>query len=144
MKHIEESKKSSNQWRKKNPHYQKEWAKQNPGKVKAYQKRYYVKNTAKRHENVKQWRRKNPGTVQKYYLTYRRENKERINRLWRSRYNVRYRNDTNFKLSKNLRNRVAKLLFGKNKSLSTLKILGVKSAEQVRAHIEKQFKVGMT
>ena len=60
------------------------------------------------------------------------------------RYYDRYRNDQQFKLSKNLRNRINKILLGINKSSDTLSLLGVKSVNEIKEYIELKFEKGMS
>lgn len=55
----------------------------------------------------------------------------------------RLANDSQFKISKNLRTRINNALNGKIKSASTLELLGC-SIEFLKIHLEKQFKYGMS
>lgn len=57
---------------------------------------------------------------------------------------MRYRSDMNFKIAKNLRNRMNKVIQGINKSESTLALLGVKTVGEVRRYLEAQFSEGMS
>ena len=54
----------------------------------------------------------------------------------------RRKNNINFKLAHNLRNRILKVLKGINKSKSTIKLLDC-SIEKLKKHLEKQFTKGM-
>ena len=59
--------------------------------------------------------------------------------------NRKRKTDPYFKLLDNLRNRIYCVLKGKiKKSTRTLTLLGVKNISQVKLHLEKQFKNGMT
>ena len=93
---------------------------------------------------MRKWREKNPEKLREYQAEYRKKNRDRINNLYNERYSVRYRKDPNFKIAKNLRNRMNKVLNGINKSASTLELLGVGSVSEFRDYIESLFQEGMT
>lgn len=142
--------------------YNKVWVKDHPD-VKNVKKKWREKNRLKMRiydrEWKRRWRKENPGLnaikqaewgknnpekIQEYRIRYRNKNRENINKLWNKRFKERYKNDPNFKIAKNLRNRMNKIFKGISKSSNTLELLGVKSVEEAKMHIEKQFKPGMT
>ena len=141
---IEKTRKTSREWQRKNPDYSKRWRKENPQKIKEYQKKHYYKNKQKRKENSSNWAKKNKVRLRTWKKEYRIKNKEKINNNWNIRYKEFYRNNPNFKLRKNLRNRVRKALLGISCSSKTLELLGVHSIEEIKKYIELQFKTGMT
>lgn len=64
-------------------------------------------------------------------------------KLYRRQYQKRKRElDIKFKITQNLRTRLNKVLKGKNKSQSTIKLLGC-SIEFLKKHLESKFKSGM-
>ena len=83
--------------------------------------------TKKFHEN-------NPNKLSEYNKKYR----ERYNK-WK---NNKYKNNLNFKLQKLLRDRLYHALASNVKSQHTMELLGC-STEQLKVHIESQFKDGM-
>jgi len=96
---------------------------QNPNRKEQNQKRYekFIQN--------------NPNKLSEYNKKYRvRYNK------WR---NSRYKNDVNFKLQKALRDRFYHAIASNVKSQHTMELLGC-STEQLKVHIESQFKDGMS
>lgn len=81
---------------------------------------------------------------------FRKNNPERIKsnrRKWRNTrnaYEIRRRNrDSGYRLLVNLRNRMSKVLRGKNKSDKTITLLGC-SIDDFRIYLETKFDVGMT
>lgn len=69
---------------------------------------------------------------------YFQEHKDEI----KKRRRERYASDMSFRLSCNLRNRLGKMIRGKSKNGSAVKDLGC-SIEELKIHLEKQFKSGM-
>lgn len=55
----------------------------------------------------------------------------------------RYKNDSSFRLKYSISNRIRKVLNSNSKSAKTLDLLGC-SVEELKTHLEKQFKEGMT
>ena len=100
--------------------YRKDYYLKNTGRIKEYHKEYWLKNK----EYLKKWRIKNI---------------ERI-RNWE---NSKYQTNVNFKLRKNCRNRIRKVLKGISKSASTMELIGC-TIEELRKHIESKFEPWMT
>lgn len=94
---------------------------------KIYNKKCYDKNKEKFNIRKKIWRQLN-----KEKIKFKR-------RILRKKYML----NINYKLKNNLRERVRKALFGKNKSKSTSKLLGA-NIMSIRSYIENKFKPGMT
>jgi len=78
-----------------------------------------------------------------YKKSYYKLNKAEILRSQNQRKKVRYRTDPAFRVTHLLRSRLHQALNGKNKSASTLDLLGC-TPEHARFHIESQFTEGMT
>ena len=79
-------------------------------------------------------------------------NQKNKNKLWRKNYQKKYINnyqikrrkkDIGFRIKYYLRIRLRQALKGKTKSAKTLELLGC-SIEQLKEHLEKQFKAGMS
>ena len=143
-KNKEKTRMACNKWREKNQDYQKKWQEENKDKTRKYQQKYYKKNKVTRLVKSKEWRMNNIEKSRLSKKKWREKNKDRINKLWMDRYYDRYRNDQQFKLSKNLRNRINKILLGINKSSDTLSLLGVKSVNEIKEYIELKFEKGMS
>ncbi len=88
---------------------------------KEYQNQYYLKNK----ERIKIYKHDS-------------KNKQRRNQLLKERYN----NDTAFKILWNLRRRICLALNGKDKSLSTIFLIGCE-IDYLIYHIQEQFTEGM-
>lgn len=111
---------------------------------RAWKRQWREKNPGLSAKLQKIWKEKNPERVLFLKRKYRKDNREKVNEQYRLMYKRRYQQDSNFKLAKNLRNRVNKIFLGVNKSTCTLELLGVQSVKEVLEHIETQFKVGMS
>ena len=110
-------------------------------KRKAQQRAYYAKNIEKVASRKLEYRVKNKERISMISAEYRVKNKERIN----SREMERYHNHSNFKIAKNIRNRIyigIKRVRAK-KSLKSIDLLGC-SVPVLISHIESLFLPGMT
>jgi hypothetical protein len=109
--------------------------------MKAYKKKWYQNNREKHNAKSKKWQQNNR---EKHNALVRKsskcpEAKKRIN----ARLRERRKTDPQFRLAHNLRSRLRKALKGKNKSASTMTLLGC-SIPHLKDHLEKQFIPGMT
>ena len=95
-----------------------------------------VKNIGKKIQIIIKNRKK----MKKYFKNYSIKYKEIRNKKTKERL----RTNPNFKILRYLRTRIWRVLKGKNKSASTMKLIGVDSIEFVWNHLEKSFKPGMT
>jgi len=109
-KYYEENKENLNEWMKK-------YYEENKEEKKEYRKKYYEENK----EEMKEYRKK-----------YRKEHKEGINEYRRNRFKT----DKGFGILCRLRARLHKVLKGKNKSASTMKLVGC-TIEELLNHLEK-------
>jgi hypothetical protein len=142
--------------------YMKEYHLKNKEKKKEYdRKRYYtilkdqykkdyLENREQRLKCQREYRLKNKERIKEYQKKYRLKNKKylkkwRIKNIERIRNweNNKYKTDINFKLRKNCRNRIRKVLKGINKSASTMELIGC-TIEELRKHIESKFEPWMT
>jgi hypothetical protein len=96
------------------------WCEANKEKVKACYAEWYQANKA-------------------YYPEWRKNNKDKI----RAYHRKRLKTDPLYKLKRNLRIRLCDALKGKLKSAATMKLVGC-TLVFLKAHIESQFKPGMT
>lgn len=127
QKNKEELKIKARNWRQSNSKYHKEscekWRMENKEHVKEYRKKY---------------RKKHEKRIKEYSAKWSRENKEKVtNRLVK-----RYHNDLNFKIKCVLRSRIKDAIKNMRKSEKVIDLLGC-SIEEVRIHLELQFKKGM-
>lgn len=104
------------------------WQKNNPEKVRIRNKKWRVQNPEKSRQSTRNYRLRNPKKVQQSISA------------WKKR---QYREDLEYRLSSLLRVRVWKALNGIVKSARTLELLGC-TLPELRAHLEKQFRPGMT
>ena len=145
-------------WRKANPEKDKAWKKANPEKQRTYAKTWHESNKEKRKAYNKAWYKTNEEKCKAKSKAYKEANKERLricNKVWcevnkerrnarrRVWHNERYHDDINFRILCGLRTRLRDALNGKAKSARTMVLIGC-SIEEVRAHIERQWKPGMT
>ena len=122
----------------------KEWKKRNEEKVKLSEKKYYLKNREKRIKYQREYRSIHQREQREFSRKYYFKNKERLSK--NNTRNARERRKTNpsFKILESLRRRMLHALKGKNKSASTMDLLGVKNIEIVWQRLESLFQDGMT
>jgi hypothetical protein len=130
-----------------------------PIKKKEHAKKYYQNNKNKLNERSKKWSKNNRKKCTEYQKKWRENNREKYNKIWMKYYyknkksinqkNVLYQRkrkkiDFHFKIKLNIKRRILLALKGTYKSAPSLKLTGAPSWEFVWAHLEKQFKPGMT
>ena len=122
----------------------KEWKKRNEEKVKLSEKKYYLKNREKRIKYQREYRSIHQREQREFSRKYYFKNKERLSK--NNTRNARERRKTNpsFKILESLRRRMLHALKGKNKSASTMDLLGVKNIEIIWQRFESLFQDGMT
>ena len=136
----------------------------NKEKIANYKREYYIKNKDKINERNKKYdknnKEKNLQRHRKYYICnkekltvrykeYRLNNKEKIKEYRinnREKLNTYQKNRMKsyliFKIKRNLRTRINRLLNGNTKSAKTIKLLGC-SVEFLKNYLEQQFIEGM-
>jgi len=124
-KYFLKNKESIRKWQNA---YLKEYYLKNKEHLKEYKKEYYSKNL----EHLKELK-------EKYYL----KNKVRVNQMQNEYTKKRRQTDPNFRLKINLRTRIVHALKGKNKSASTMKLIGC-TIEELWTHLESKFEPWMT
>jgi len=91
---------------------------------------------------VRQWREKNRDKQRAYFAKYREEKKAKLNQTQKE-YRERHKHSPEYKLRKNLRERLRNALKGLGRSKSTMTLLGC-TVEEFKAHLEARFVPGMT
>ena len=103
---------------------------------------YKAKNKDKISLNKRKWYDSNKAEVLQYQASYYENNKKHIiSRVVKYRKN-RLKTDISFKLQKNLRHRLAKLLKQQSSKIA-IEFLGC-SLSEFKTHLESKFKIGMT
>lgn len=114
----------------------------NPAAFSEWRRKNYEKNCehlrAKKRESAE---RRKP-LKKAYDQQYRQIRAEKI-AAYRKEWEALKSNDPLFRIKKNLRRRVAHVLDGNRKSNKTFSLIGC-TAEEFKAHIEKQFSPGMS
>lgn len=112
-----------------------------------YQKKYHKIYDPIHKKEIKLYQRKfyqiNKKELRQQNRTYYKKNKEAINEHQRKHSLNRRRNDISYRLKGYLRRRIWSALKGKNKSKSTMILLGC-SLEFLKQHLESKFKLGMS
>lgn len=122
--------------------YQKEYRRKNAAKRSAYNKQFLAdpKNMMRHRKSVRANYEKN----REYWLARGREHYAKNKKRKHAKEKERYWNDLDFRLRLILRKHSQKLVrFGWKKNTRSVQLLGC-SIGELRAHIEKQFKPGMT
>ena len=163
MEMSKNRKQYSQEWelkhRKERLLYKKNYRESHKTQIKEARKKYYLEHKEKemksakiyqeKHkEELKQYRINNKEKTSKYKLKYDKEHQKenylyRINRKEVRNETLRkYMKNPINRIARNLRIRLWSLLKNKNKSKSTMKLVGC-SLEFLKQHLEKQFKKGM-
>ena len=106
-----------------------------------YQKMYTLKNKEAKKEYNKKYRIKNILYFKDYSKQYRSLPKNKKRAVDRDKR--RRQNDNNYRLTKICRTRIWQALKGKNKSASTMELIGC-TIDELRRHIESKFEPWMT
>ena len=123
------------QYRLNNKEYMKQWRLNNKEKIKEFMRQYRLDNDEKIKIGRKKWSLNNKEKIKQWRL----DNRDYFNKYHQNRSKI----DPIFKFIKNQRRRMWAALKGKNKSKSTIKLLGC-SIEECWNHLEQRFKPGMT
>ena len=138
--------KNKEKWKHKNKNkkeYMKEYRKENKEKLNNYSKKYYEKNKEAMILKILKWREKNEEKVKERMRKYNKENREKFRNYYKKRYKEIYKNNTQYKLGKILRNRLHHALKGNVKNGSAVHDLGC-TLEELKVYLENQFQEGMT
>jgi hypothetical protein len=136
-------KKSTEQYRCRNEAKIKEqkrnYRNNNKVEIKKQQKNHYEANKEKIMKMHEVYRLNNKEEISKQRKKYKIINKDKINHY----VSNKLKEDINFKLSKNIRNRMLIALKRNSKSDKTFNLLGC-TIDQLKQHLESQFEEGMT
>ena len=134
----EQAKKASAEWyldnKERKSLYNKEWYLNNKERRSLYSKEWYLNNKERKSLYGKEYYLDNIEQVKEY----RKKNQERMRIL----ENNRYKTDINFRLKKILRGRIRKALKGKDKSASTMELIGC-TPDELKQHLESKFEPWM-
>ena len=133
--------------------YDKQYYLDNREKISEQKKEYYLDNKKRIKEQNKEYQLNNREKISEKKKEYYLDNKEKLlgrqkqynleNKPKRNAYvSNKRKTDLAFALTDNLRTRLKQALNGKNKSKSTLKLLGC-TVKYLIQHLEKQFQPGM-
>jgi hypothetical protein len=128
----------------------KEYGIKNKIRIKNHAHSRYLKNKEKILQKCREYHKEHREDLLQQMKNYRDTHKEErkeyleLNRKETRNYvNNKKKTDLNFRLSDCLRHRIYKSLKGINKSAHTIELLGC-SIEQLKNHLEKQFRPGMS
>jgi len=126
--------------------------------TKTNRRKYYINNTCACRKAMKKYENNNSKMLRKkrkeryelnkdkkieYEKRYYQSNKQAILRRENEYNKRRYKNDTEFRLRKALRQRLYQALNGNGKTSSVLDNLGC-TVEELKSHLESKFQPGMT
>ncbi len=146
--------------RAKDREYKRIYREKYPEKIRECKIKSYHKHREYYRKYSKEYQVKNKERYLQYLFNYRLINKERLKQkrliycttrrkiISQKQYiykKKKLKTDPYFKLMENLRSRIYCVLKGRiKKSAKTLNLLGVKNISEIKLHLEKQFKNGMT
>ena len=112
---------------------------------KKYHAEYYKSNTDYVKSKTKEYRINNPEKYRDQKRRYHEKNRKKINQLAREYKKTRQEQDVGYYIMRTLRRRLAVALKRQSsiKSIKTIEMIGC-SIEQLKSHLESQFKPGMT
>lgn len=123
----------------KDPQKEKEWRIRNKDRKREYDRNYYWANK----DRIQKYRRKNRGRITLQAREWRNKNRER----WRDYYNKyrkeQYSNDPKYILTNRIRTRIYESLKGNKGGRHWESLVGY-TLEDLKRHLEKQFKPGMS
>lgn len=147
LKNKEKLKAKSSQYYKENKkktlQRQKKYKDKHKEKLRIQKKQHYEENKEHFQRKARKHHKNNLEYYKNYMKYYRDNNKEKIAKYDKEYRINRMKNDISFKLLCNLRSRIIKALKGKNKSLSTMMLIGCE-IDYLMYHIQEQFTNGMS
>jgi len=99
-------------------------------------------STEARKNYIRKWRENNRQRQREWFAEYRKNHREELNRN-AAEYRARHKDEPEYKLKKNLRERLRAAMKGITKGKSTMLLVGC-SVDELKIYLEKQFKPGMT
>jgi hypothetical protein len=110
---------------------------------KQEQEEYYLKNRKQLLQQFKDYRDEHRVEIKELNKKYYLKNKKLLLQKHKKYMNNRRKNDINFRLLCSLRHRLNMVLRGKNKSISTLKLLGC-HIDLLKFYLQSKFQPGMS
>lgn len=110
---------------------------------KKYRSEYFKNNRQKAREQVKNHYHDNIEEKRKWYREWYKKNQKKIQAGQTILRRNKRRNNLQYRLACNLRNRLNKALKNLTKSESTKKLLGC-TMEELKTHLQNQFSIGMS
>ena len=121
----------------------KEYLLKNKEQIKEYGKEYYLKNREKRIKYQREYRSTHQKAHRESNRKYYFKNKERLSKNNTRNAKERRKTNPSLRILDSLRSRMLQALKGKNKSASTMELLGC-TPDELRKHLEAQFEPWMT
>ncbi len=112
-------------------------------KMKEYNRLRYKNNPEKQKENVRLWYQNNREKQKENVRLWQRNNSEKYLETRRKREKFRRLTDPLFRMKENLRRRLRHALKNNSKSSHTFELIGC-NINELKLHLEKQFKTGMS
>lgn len=128
---------------KNNKQKKKQYRQQHKKESKTYRKNYWENNKEELKQQHRQYYKKNKEKLIKYAKTYRQNNKQQILQLNNEYYKKKYETTPIFRLNKLLSRTMARSL-KHNKNNQHWETLVDYTLYDLKKHLEKQFKDGMT
>lgn len=135
-----------------NKNYKKKYRKNNKEKISKYKKENYEKNKKEILKKQKEYYFKTHEKQLKYRKEYRENNKEKMSQYkkeWAKKNKDKIKNrfeklrkQTQYRIAHNIRSRITLALKNNHKSKRTFELIGC-TIEELKKHLEKQFKPGM-
>jgi len=133
--------------------YSKKYRQDNPEYYKKYRRKYYLDNIDRIKDRVGEYQLKHPNKRKEADKKYRETHKEKIKKYkkeWCKNNPEKiknaskiYRNNPIYKLNHNISNAISTSLHGKKDGLHWEELVGY-TQKDLRNHLEKQFRDGMT
>jgi hypothetical protein len=120
-----------------------EYKKINKEKIHKQQNLYSKIHKNRRREYQKYYNQTHKNEIARKYIIYRNKNRLRIQKYQKKYFKNKMKIDINFKISFNLRRRIRSAIKAKHISQKIMCLLGC-SIEQLKQHLQSQFKQGMT
>jgi hypothetical protein len=117
----------------------REYGKKHRDKAKIREKKYRDNNKEKKKEYAVKHKEK----ISEYHKLYRIKNKEKLKERKNELRRWKLKEDVSYKLEHNIRCRIRMALKNNSKTSSSKELLGC-SIEELKKHLEKQFKEGMS
>lgn len=138
---VEKENKRKKEWKKDNPEKVKKWVIENRDKINERRRELYNENPSAFREKTLKWEKNNPNKKKKINRDYKKNNKEKVNK-----YSREYaKNNPTERLKRRIRARTRSALNRKGWDKDTLTQKTLKcSWDELRLHIENQFKDGMS